>query len=156
MKRVFKYGERREYPVYDIPEPDVRFILETPHVVIGEDFQIKVCTSFCYRLTFGAVLIKNKRWMGRKILNSSAVIEIPHPAAASGLNSPPCSTKWIEFPTLQQQVDVKYWFLGFAINITLMLTHKLLPSWLVLTEHAQGKSLVLFTIGFNSTANIFG
>ena len=42
MKKVFKYGERREYPVYDIPEPDVNFILETPNAKIGEDFQVKV------------------------------------------------------------------------------------------------------------------
>ena len=75
MKRVFKYGERREYPVYDIPEPDVKFILETPHVVIGEDFQIKVSTLFCYRLTFRTILFKNKWWMGRKIFNTSAIIE---------------------------------------------------------------------------------
>ncbi len=42
--RAFRYSERREYPVYDVPEPDVTFILETPEKVpIGEDFDVKVC-----------------------------------------------------------------------------------------------------------------
>ncbi len=46
VKKVFKYSERRMYPVYDIPEPDVDFILETPNVKIGEDFQVKVWLLF--------------------------------------------------------------------------------------------------------------
>ena len=43
VKKAFRYSERREYEVYDIAEPDVKFELETPgSVQIGNDFELKV------------------------------------------------------------------------------------------------------------------
>ena len=43
VKKAFRYSERREYEIYDIAEPDVKFELETPESVeIGLDFDLKV------------------------------------------------------------------------------------------------------------------
>ena len=43
VKKAFRYSARREYEVYDIAEPDVKFELETPESVeIGNNFDLKV------------------------------------------------------------------------------------------------------------------
>ena len=43
VKKSFRYSARREYEVYDIAEPDVKFELETPESVeIGNNFDLKV------------------------------------------------------------------------------------------------------------------
>ena len=48
VKKAFRYSSRRDHPVYNIAEPDVKFELVTPDAVeIGQDFDLKVgsCSS---------------------------------------------------------------------------------------------------------------